>query len=435
MMNKKRNTILLFSLCFLILLGLQVFYIYNSYRLEEKEMNRKAREISDDILKEMAKISSETDEEEFVRNIFLLNRETFLTHKEIHHFSRSFQPPEHFNQAVDKLLKEKTQGTGFQMALKNEVFSIYDENQKKELLPALNPIVLYQSTSKVTEGHVISEGKWNSHLSQTDTDKNLDEKYNYILKSKATFQLLNVHSLVIRKIIPLCLVSLSILGFLLYLFWRNLKSIELQNQKIAQLHTTIDSIAHELNTPITTMKFAIASSGPDTSRELMERQLDRLEHIVSSIHTTENKDELIIEKEIEACIQQIKSSYPSLHILDKIHFTKNESLTKQVFESVLKNLVDNSFKYKAKNVLIQLTFGKMIELTVSDDGIGIPETEHAHIFKKYYRVSRVENHEINGLGVGLYLVKKMIGRNKGSIKVISGLVSGVTFKISLPNEK
>ncbi len=110
-------------------------------------------------------------------------------------------------------------------------------------------------------------------------------------------------------------------------------------------------------------------------------------------------------------------------------------MTKQTLELLLNNLVDNSFKYKATRVEIRLICETSVELSVSDDGMGIPKEEQQHIFEKYYRISRNENHEINGLGVGLYLVKKTVEENNGTIEVISESGKGTTFNILLPNEK
>mgnify|MGYP006195802027 CR=1 FL=1 len=171
------------------------------------------------------------------------------------------------------------------------------------------------------------------------------------------------------------------------------------------------------------MKFAIASAQETTSTHLLERQIRKLEHIVASIHTVERTTELITLQEAEQFIHQLKNNYSSLQITTEIRFSKNEQLTKQTLELLLNNLVDNSFKYKATRVEIRLICETSVELSVSDDGMGIPKEEQQHIFEKYYRISRNENHEINGLGVGLYLVKKTVEENNGTIEVIKKVIA------------
>ena len=434
MVNKKKNTVLLFSLCFLILLGLQLFYIYNSYRLQEKDLIRKAREMSGEVIAEMEKFT-EKNEEQFVQDFWLLNHSNQIQKREIDSIRSTFMPTEQLNQHLDKLLNKKTGGTELKIAVKNEIYSIVDNGSNIELLTKENPIVFYQSTTKVKNGLAISEGKWNSNLSHRDTEKNLDEKYGYKIKSRASFQLMNLHSLVIRKIIPLCIISLLLLILIVYIFRKNIQNIEIQNKKIAQLHTTIDSITHELNTPITTMKFLLASKEKNDSEIILERQIQRLQNIVSSVHTSEPTHDLVTEQKLHLFIQQLKQDYPALQIVTTVHFEKNNRLSGQDLETILFNLVDNSFKYKATTVHLELHFNKTINFTISDNGMGIPKAEKDKIFEKYYRISRKENHEINGLGVGLHLVKTIVERNNGKIDVSSHSDKGVTFKISFPNEK
>jgi signal transduction histidine kinase len=121
----------------------------------------------------------------------------------------------------------------------------------------------------------------------------LDEKDYYLVKSKSTFQLLNVKFLVLKKIIPLIIISLLIAILIVILFRNSIKNLNRQEKKISQLHTTIDSIAHELNTPITTLKFSVAQSSDSETKALLERQIKRLENIVSSIHNNDSDDVLI----------------------------------------------------------------------------------------------------------------------------------------------
>ena len=97
------------------------------------------------------------------------------------------------------------------------------------------------------------------------------------------------------------------------------------------------------------------------------------------------------------------------------------------------NIIDNSSKYGATEIEVLIKVNKFIEIEISDNGIGIPKEEKENIFEKYYRITRDENNHINGLGVGLFLVKKIVDKYKGDIEVDSKK-RGVSFKISIPNE-
>tara|TARA_B100000678_G_C17928765_1_gene390429 strand:- start:42 stop:551 length:510 start_codon:yes stop_codon:yes gene_type:complete len=97
----------------------------------------------------------------------------------------------------------------------------------------------------------------------------------------------------------------------------------------------------------------------------------------------------------------------------------------------LENLLSNAFKYsKNENPRLEVIFGKdALVITVSDDGVGIPEEELENIFQPFYRTKNV--HDIQGTGLGLSIVKEYVALSGGSIKVESRLNQGATFTITL----
>ncbi|MDP9955954.1 sensor histidine kinase regulating citrate/malate metabolism [Epilithonimonas hungarica] len=433
-MNRKRNiTMILFTFSLVILVVLQGYYIYNSYRLEEKELNRQARIIADKTLETMEKYENETNEEKLVGDFDRLKKGITIQKEQILHPERIYSSEKLYNQKLEKTLKDNIGDSGFEIAMKSEIYSILDEVQKKELLPTNRSLILYQTVKKMSKPLTINEGKWSSRQTRENTDLKLDEKNYYLVKSKSSFQLLNVKILVLKKIIPLIIISLLIVILIVILFRNSIKNLNRQEKKISQLHTTIDSIAHELNTPITTLKFSIAQSSDSETKTLLERQIKRLETIVSSIHNNDSNDILIDKKEIENYFSEIKKSFDKIDFKIKIDFTENKSLFQNDFKQIMDNLIDNSSKYGAKEIQVLIKVNKSIEMEVSDDGIGIPKEEKQNIFDKYYRITRDENLHVNGLGVGLFLVKKIVDKYKGDIEV-NPKKKGVSFKIMIPNE-
>lgn len=74
-----------------------------------------------------------------------------------------------------------------------------------------------------------------------------------------------------------------------------------------------------------------------------------------------------------------------------------------------------------------------IKIDIADTGRGIPESAQGAIFKRFYREPEV--HNIEGIGIGLYLAREIISRQGGSIKVTSVAGNGATFTVFLPNEE
>ena len=433
-MNRKRTiTIILFTFSLVILVVLQGYYIYNSYRLEEKELTRQARVVADKTLETMEKYENETNEEKLVGDFQRLKNGIVIQKEKITHPERIYNSEQLYNEKLEKALKKNIGNSGFEIAIKSEIYSILDEVQKKELLPANRSLILYQTVKKMTKPMTINEGKWSSRQSRENTESKVNEKDYYLVKSKSTFQLLNVKFLVIKKVIPLVFISLLIVILIVFLFRNSIKNLNRQEKKISQLHTTIDSIAHELNTPITTLKFSIAQSSDSETKALLERQIKRLESIVSSIHNNDSDDVLMDKKEIENYFSEVKKSFDKIDFKIKLDFTENKSLFQNDFKQIMDNLIDNSSKYGAKEIEVLIKVNNLIEMEVSDDGIGIPKEEKQNIFEKYYRITRDENLHVNGLGVGLFLVKRIVDKYKGDIEV-NPKQKGVSFKITIPNE-
>ena len=103
-------------------------------------------------------------------------------------------------------------------------------------------------------------------------------------------------------------------------------------------------------------------------------------------------------------------------------------------KEVLINLLDNAIKYSPEESEILLNYKKyesFFSINIIDHGMGISESEQGMIFKRFYRSPEVEREQ--GLGIGLYLVREIIEKQGGYIKVRSEVGKGSTFSMFLPN--
>jgi len=99
------------------------------------------------------------------------------------------------------------------------------------------------------------------------------------------------------------------------------------------------------------------------------------------------------------------------------------------------NLVHNAVKYTPPGghvAILAEQIGDSIQVRVKDNGIGISPDDQKAIFARFFRVRRPETENIEGSGVGLTLVKKLVDLHKGQIGLESRLGEGTTFYVTLP---
>ena len=437
-LSKKHYTFI-FSFALIVLVSLQVYYIYNSYRLIEKDMNKEAQEIAMKVMNSMSKYETDSNDDKIIDYFKKLNHdekkqfdELQIIRTKVDYNYKIYTP------IVDSLLEVYSKESGFEIALRTDVYSVYDELNHKELLPK-KKYVIYETTNKIVTPTSINQSVWSSDdiTNQKDSDLGIDknERHKYKIKGKTDYELLNLRFLILKKIIPLIIVSLLIVGLIVFLYWKSLENLSRQEEKINQLHLTIDSIAHELNTPITTMKFALHQVQHPETKQMMNRQINRLEQTVDSIFVKNDENsELLDEVILSEIIQNIKLQYPEIKFIHQSIFEKNNVLRTKDFQQIAQNLIENSVKYGASEIVLNFKFQKEITLNFSDNGIGIPTNDLPFIFDKYYRVNRSVNQNVSGLGVGLFLVKNTIERYLGTINVQNNKDKGVQFLIILPNE-
>jgi len=102
---------------------------------------------------------------------------------------------------------------------------------------------------------------------------------------------------------------------------------------------------------------------------------------------------------------------------------------------VLANLIDNAIKYSPGGGRVEVRVhanGRYGEITVEDEGLGIPAHEQQRIFEKFYRLDPSMTKGVGGSGLGLYISRELVRQMGGTLSVESRYGSGSTFTVSLP---
>jgi two-component system phosphate regulon sensor histidine kinase PhoR len=303
----------------------------------------------------------------------------------------------------------------------------------------------------------------NTHLGTILRHPNLDEKIREVKFSKKTSNLdleINLPSYQYYRIyvIPGPTVIFTEKDSVV-LFLKDLTEIS----KAQKFRTDfVANVSHELKTPLVSIKGAIETiEGPAKDDEIAK--INFLKIISSQSKRMENLiSDLLILSRIELQ-EHIRPDKPVnlKNVLTKvkdIHFTslkeKNINLEMNLDNvsdvigdedkliTVFSNLLDNAIKYSKEkstiNILASPSKGKLItkgiKISVSDQGIGIPEDQINRVTERFYRVDVEESRKVGGTGLGLAIVKHIISQHRGDYEIKNLNGKGTEINIHLPSE-
>lgn len=257
-------------------------------------------------------------------------------------------------------------------------------------------------------------------------------------------------------LLPL-LSSLLFTGLIAFCFIYTMIVIFRQKQVSEMKTDFINNMTHEFKTPIATISLASDSilspsiiSNEDKIRRFLgiikqenKRMLNQVEDVLQMARIDKKEFKLTLEN---VNIHQL--------ILDAVENTKLKIESKNgAIETVLKagnaiveadenhianiinNLLDNAEKYTPETPRIIVStknISKGIQVSVTDNGIGMSKESQKHIFDKFYRVHTGNLHDVKGFGLGLSYVKALVDAHQGNVSVKSELGKGSTFSFVIP---
>ena len=101
----------------------------------------------------------------------------------------------------------------------------------------------------------------------------------------------------------------------------------------------------------------------------------------------------------------------------------------------MRNILENALKYADKKPAIQIRTKNLydaIQISIIDNGPGIPKEHQQRVFEKFYRIPYGDLHQVKGFGLGLSYVKRIVNLHGGSIQLLSEKNKGSEFIILLP---
>jgi len=322
-----------------------------------------------------------------------------------------------------------------------EITAAYQAKMKEEEMPVPFKVIRLDSTMGNDGDDVPNVTVGFAHPITYHLE--LENSFPYLLKR-----------ILLPVLFSIFLIAVTILSFVV--LYRSI----LKQQRLADLKNEfIGNITHELKTPIATVGVAIealrnfnAIQDPQRTKEYLDisaNELQRLSLLVDKVLKLSmfEKKEVDLKYEVFDVKEVVDEVVASMRLqIEKYganvsvsrEGNTNLSADRLHLLSVVFNLLDNALKYGKGETKIQIGMKgdeKKVELSFTDNGMGIPPEYKNKIFEKFFRVPSGNTHNAKGYGLGLSYVAHVVEKHHGEITVNSELDKWTTIIITLPKNQ
>lgn len=248
----------------------------------------------------------------------------------------------------------------------------------------------------------------------------------------------------------------SVIVLIVVIFFGYTLVVVLRQRRLTDLQRDfINSITHELQTPVSTIRIAAdvlrsdaILTQPERLRQYarvvheesgrLQQQIQNVLQVASATHGRTEQTSFSLNLtaiDLHQLLVDVAASYQSPLTLTLRAETTLIQADRYHLTNVLHNLIDNALKYtrdEPRLTLSTCTEGNRLIWSVQDNGIGIGPTHHKRIFRQFYRVPTDETPSVAGFGLGLYYVHQVVRAHGWQIRVTSVPGQGSCFAIDCP---
>jgi two-component system osmolarity sensor histidine kinase EnvZ len=207
---------------------------------------------------------------------------------------------------------------------------------------------------------------------------------------------------------------------------------------ITQRTEMLAGVSHDIKTPLTRLKLALAMMPGDADTAPMRADLAEMEHMLDEYlafargeggeesETTDLSE--LVRDTANAAARARQRDGVTVETPDHVMV----SVKRAGLRRVLTNLVDNALKHGAR-VAVHLTQDeRLVEIAVEDDGPGIPQTRHEEAFRPFHRLDQGRNLQSGGSGLGLAIARDIARAHGGDIILDKSAMGGLKATVRLP---
>lgn len=445
---KSSKFILLINLALLLLLALQGFWLINTYRLKEKQIEKAANAVFWDALKQE-----------------MLLREAAREAQVAEQKANGTFTPDYYEQTLSmEEFLEKTGETGlmrqhlsleqtvldlrghpFDIGVLDSLFTAQFMAQRIDtkavfhLTDSLGQLV--QSTGDVGQYHFATPNI-------------------YLLKGQRVQGFVDIAPRVVfRQMRGILWFSLAVVAFIIFLFIHEIRIYQSQRRNEWLRESFTNALTHTMKTPLNTIYTVLDRfrKGALQEHPEMEEQFSRIAmqetqgllRVINQLLTvsTLDKKQLILAKQeihLPKLIGLLLNQF-SVNEKKEILFTEQYGdnaetvyADEQYLTNALSNLFDNAMKYGSEPIHIHITSYQengFIHLAIRDNGWGISRKEGQKIFNRFERGAETKRRMVSGFGLGLTYVKQVIEAHGGTVVLQSRERQGTTVTMALPAQE
>ena len=233
---------------------------------------------------------------------------------------------------------------------------------------------------------------------------------------------------------------------------KNFNAMASRIQRLIKSHKELShAVSHELRTPIARLRFAMEMVRELDDKEqqhkylqTMDDNIEELDGLVDELLTYARFDreepELNIKSQdiVSVCHQVIeKFSLTHQHITITCLNNSEQSILcnfdEEAIKRALDNLIRNACRYAKETIEVNVSIAhNEVNITVDDDGPGVPISARAQLFDPFVRLDQSRDRNSGGIGLGLAMVKKLLALHHGDAQVSDAILGGARFTLHWP---
>ncbi len=343
------------------------------------------------------------------------------------------------------------------------VFAYEAKNPRKKILIAEELMIAYSALQQFSQAFNYAE----LFISLSDTLRD-DDRNKEMAKVEWTQQYekekeLTAEKLKRSRLLMILLISVTgLIVVLVFIIYRSFRIKQKANRLLLEMDQLksrlFSNISHELRTPLTMIMGPleeILSDEPGKKPSgkairMIQRNTKRLLNLVNQMLDLSKLDAgslrlELVQEDIVKFLRVLIISFASIAEKKLITFTYKLPDGKFItwfdpdkFEKIITNLLSNAFKFTSEGgevkceVILPEQENELMEVIVSDNGIGIPSNEIDNVFDRFHQVKSSDYTGSGGTGIGLALTKELVELLHGEIDIRSRLGKGTTFTVRVP---